>query len=47
MLFTGRENVPDQIKEYLKNSDISVGVLIGNELVGAATNKSWLMVKNI
>jgi len=38
ILFTGRENVPDQIKEYLKNSDIQIGVLIGNELVGAATN---------
>jgi len=37
-LFTGRENVPDQIRDYLKNSDIKVGVLIGNELVGAATN---------
>ncbi|MBD3253221.1 hypothetical protein GF386_05795 [Candidatus Pacearchaeota archaeon] len=38
VLFTGRENVPEQIREYLKNSDIEVGVLIGNELVGAATN---------
>ncbi|MFA5857099.1 MAG: hypothetical protein WC867_07080 [Candidatus Pacearchaeota archaeon] len=38
VLFTGRENVPDQIKDYLKNSGIEVGVLVGNELVGAATN---------
>lgn len=38
VLFTGRENVPDQIRDYLKNSNITVGVLIGNELVGAATN---------
>ncbi len=38
VLFTGRQNVPDQIAEYLKNSDIEVGVLIGNELVQAATN---------
>ena len=38
VLFTGKENVPEQIKEYLKSSDIEVGVLIGNELVGAATN---------
>lgn len=38
ILFTGKENVPDQISDYLKNSDIEVGVLIGNDLVGAATN---------
>lgn len=37
-LFTGKQNVPDQIRDYLKNSDIKVGVLIGNDLVGAATN---------
>ncbi len=37
-LFTGRDNVPEQIAEWLRNSDIKVGVLIGNELVGAATN---------
>jgi hypothetical protein len=38
VLFTGRQNVPDQISEYIKNSQIDIGVLIGNELVGAATN---------
>jgi hypothetical protein len=38
VLFTGRENVPDQIRDWLKESDIQVGVLVGNELVGAATN---------
>jgi len=38
VLFTGRENVPEQIADYIKNSDITVGVLIGNELIGAATN---------
>ena len=38
VLFTGRENVPSQISDYLKGSDIEIGVLIGNELVGAATN---------
>ena len=38
ILFTGKENVPDQIAEYIKSSDISVGVLIGNDLIGAATN---------
>lgn len=38
ILFTGRENVPDQIADYLKSSNIDVGVLIGNELINAATN---------
>jgi len=38
VLFTGKENVPSQISTYLKNSDFEVGVLIGNDLVGAATN---------
>lgn len=38
VLFTGRQNVPDQIRDYLKSSDIEIGVLIGNELLGAATN---------
>ncbi|MBW2968236.1 hypothetical protein KY362_07155 [Candidatus Woesearchaeota archaeon] len=37
LLFIGRENVPDQIKDYIKSTDIEVGVLIGNELVGTAT----------
>lgn len=38
VLFTGDQNVPDQIRDYLKTSGIEVGVLIGNNLVGAATN---------
>ncbi|HJX50318.1 MAG TPA: hypothetical protein VJ438_02555 [Candidatus Nanoarchaeia archaeon] len=38
LLFTGRENVPDKIAEYIKSSDIEIGVLIGNDLIGAATN---------
>ena len=38
ILFTGRENVPDKIADYLQSSDIEVGVLIGNELINAATN---------
>jgi len=38
ILFTGRTNVPNQIASYLKDSDITVGVLIGNELINAATN---------
>jgi len=37
-LFTGRENVPTIISEYLKDSQIEIGVLVGNELMGAATN---------
>ena len=38
LLFTGRDNVPEQIATYIKSSDIQIGVLIGNELIGAATN---------
>ncbi len=38
ILFTGKQNVPDQIRDYIKNSDIQVGVLIGADLVGTATN---------
>ncbi len=38
VLFTGRENVPSGIADYLKESDIEVGVLVGNELINAATN---------
>ncbi|RMD45391.1 hypothetical protein D6829_02450 [Candidatus Pacearchaeota archaeon] len=38
ILFTGRQNVPDKIADYLKSSDIKVGVLVGNELIQAATN---------
>lgn len=38
ILFTGKDNVPDQIRDYLKTSEIEIGVLIGNELMGAATN---------
>lgn len=37
VLFIGKENVPDKIREYIKSTDIEVGVLIGNELVGTAT----------
>lgn len=38
ILFTGKENVPDKIRDYIKSSPIKIGVLIGNDLVGAATN---------
>jgi len=37
VLFIGRENVPQKIRDYIKSTDIEVGVLIGNELVGTAT----------
>ena len=37
-LFTGSENVPDQIRDYLKDSSLEIGILIGNELIGTATN---------
>jgi hypothetical protein len=36
-LFIGTNNVPDEIRNYIKSSNIEVGVLIGNELVGSAT----------
>lgn len=38
LLFTGKENVPDKIAEYIKSSEIKIGVLIGNDLIGAASN---------
>ncbi|MFH1182245.1 MAG: hypothetical protein V1702_04760 [Candidatus Woesearchaeota archaeon] len=37
VIFIGRTNVPDVTREYIQGSDISVGVLIGNELVSTAT----------
>ncbi len=38
VLFIGKENVPSQIKNYIKSTDIEVAVLIGNELINTATN---------
>jgi len=38
IIFTGKENVPDQIRDYLKDSTIEIGVLIGNDLINTATN---------
>ena len=38
LLFTGAENVPDTIATFIKSSNIQIGVLIGNDLIGAATN---------
>lgn len=37
VLFIGRSNVPEVISNYVKESEIEVGVLIGNELVNTAT----------
>jgi hypothetical protein len=37
VVFIGTNNVPDVVRDYIKESDIEVGVLIGNELVGTAT----------
>ena len=37
VLFIGIQNVPPKIHDYIVNSNIQVGVLIGNELVGTAT----------
>ena len=37
VVFIGTNNVPDVVREYIKSSDIEIGVLIGNELVGTAT----------
>ncbi|MEA2036661.1 MAG: hypothetical protein U9O94_04080 [Nanoarchaeota archaeon] len=37
VIFIGTNNVPDQVREYVQSSEIDIGVLIGNELVGTAT----------
>jgi archaellum component FlaF (FlaF/FlaG flagellin family) len=37
VLFIGKVNVPDEINNYIKSKNIEIGVLIGNELIGAAT----------
>ncbi|MFH1400734.1 MAG: hypothetical protein ABIH41_04390, partial [Nanoarchaeota archaeon] len=34
VLFIGRANVPDVTREFVQSSDIDVGILIGNELIG-------------
>jgi hypothetical protein len=38
VLFTGQDSTPDSISAYIKSADIDVGVLVGADLVGAATN---------
>lgn len=37
IIFIGKANVPDVIQQYVQGSDINVGILIGNELIGTAT----------
>lgn len=37
VLFIGTNNVPDSIRDYIQESEIDIGILIGNELVGTAT----------
>lgn len=37
VLFLGRANVPESVRDFIAESDIDVGILIGNELVNAAT----------
>jgi hypothetical protein len=37
VLFIGYSNVPEQVREYIKNSELQVGTLVGNELIGTAT----------
>jgi archaellum component FlaG (FlaF/FlaG flagellin family) len=37
VVFIGANNVPDQVRDFIQKSDIEVGVLVGNELVGTAT----------
>ncbi len=38
VLFIGAANVPETIANYIKSSEIKVGILIGNELIGTATS---------
>jgi hypothetical protein len=37
VIFIGSNNVPDIVRDYIQESDIQIGILIGNELVGTAT----------
>ncbi|MBR9700823.1 hypothetical protein GOV11_03080 [Candidatus Woesearchaeota archaeon] len=37
VLFLGRENVPEAVRSFIIDGGIDVGILIGNELVNAAT----------
>lgn len=37
VLFIGFSNVPEQVREYVADSELEVGTLVGNELIGSAT----------
>lgn len=37
VIFIGKTNVPDIVRDYIKKSDTEVGILIGNELISTAT----------
>ncbi len=37
VIFIGANNVPDSTRDYIHGTNIDIGVLIGNELVGTAT----------
>ncbi|MBU0667262.1 MAG: hypothetical protein ABIC91_02630 [Nanoarchaeota archaeon] len=37
VLFIGRANVPDIVQQFLQESGIDIGILIGNELINTAT----------
>jgi hypothetical protein len=37
VVYIGRTNVPAAVQQYIKKSNIEVGILIGNELIGTAT----------
>lgn len=37
VLFIGFSNVPDQVRKYITDSELEVGTLVGNELIGTAT----------
>lgn len=37
VIFIGTNNVPSVVSDYVKGSELEIGVLIGNELVGTAT----------
>ena len=37
LLFTGEDNFPDNIASYIKDSNIEIGVLVGNQNIDVAT----------
>ncbi|MFH0869576.1 MAG: hypothetical protein V1866_00785 [archaeon] len=38
VIFIGKNNVPQEIKDYINSRGVDIGVLIGNELIGSATD---------